>query len=121
MTWTAAPGTSRRPAPSIPRAGATPRRGRDGAARRRPPGPRAHAPRRHGGARGGEGRTGYLLALAATRTGDAARAGRILDAGLEVPDLREGEDSLADLWREARPGVEVPAVLRFDMRETDGA
>lgn len=68
-----------------------------------------------------EGRTGYLLALAATRTGDTARAAEILDAGLEVPDLREGEDSLADLWREVRPGVEVPAVLRFDMRETDGA
>ncbi len=66
-----------------------------------------------------EGRTGYLLALAATRTGDPARAGRLLDAGLEVPDLREGEDSLADLWREARPGVAVPAALRFDMRETE--
>jgi tetratricopeptide (TPR) repeat protein len=63
-----------------------------------------------------EGRTGYLLATAAARTGDTTRADAILDAGLEVPDLREGEDSLAELWRELRPGEPVPDEFRFDMQ-----
>jgi tetratricopeptide (TPR) repeat protein len=64
------------------------------------------------------GRTGYLLALASARTGEPARAGALLDAGLVVPDIREGEDSLAELWREVRPDRPVPADYRFDMRET---
>ncbi len=67
-----------------------------------------------------EGRTGFLLATALARTGERARAAALLDAGLDVPDLREGEDAIADLWRELRPGTPVPARYRFDMRETAG-
>ncbi|RSN11602.1 DUF5107 domain-containing protein [Nonomuraea sp. WAC 01424] len=44
------------------------------------------------------GRVRLLEARAALSTGDRARTGRILDAGLIVPDLREGEDALDDLW-----------------------
>lgn len=65
------------------------------------------------------GRSAFLLALAAVRTGDRERAAAILDGGLEVPDLREGEDSLAELWREVSPDRHVPEDYRFDMRETD--
>jgi tetratricopeptide (TPR) repeat protein len=65
-----------------------------------------------------EGRTGFLLATALARTGETARAALLLDAGLEMPDLREGEDAIADLWRELRPDTPVPSAYRFDMRET---
>ena len=44
------------------------------------------------------GRVRLLEARAALGTGDLARCGAILTSGLEVPDLREGEDSLAELW-----------------------
>ncbi|MCU1472938.1 DUF5107 domain-containing protein [Amnibacterium sp.] len=66
------------------------------------------------------GRTGFLLATALARTGEPERAAALLEAGLEVPDLREGEDAIADLWREVRPGVPVPDAYRFDMRDTGG-
>ncbi|HET6825375.1 MAG TPA: DUF5107 domain-containing protein [Amnibacterium sp.] len=65
-----------------------------------------------------EGRTGFLLASALARTGGTARAAALLEAGLDVPDLREGDDAIADLWRELRPGTPVPVRYRFDMRET---
>jgi tetratricopeptide (TPR) repeat protein len=65
-----------------------------------------------------EGRIGFLLATALARTGDVARAAALLDGGLEVPDLREGEDAIADLWREVRPDVPVPDHYRFDMQAT---
>ena len=67
------------------------------------------------------GRTGFLLATALARTGERERAAALLEGGLEVPDLREGEDAIADLWREVRPGVPVPDAYRFDMRDTGGA
>jgi tetratricopeptide (TPR) repeat protein len=67
------------------------------------------------------GRTGFLLATALARTGERERAAALLEAGLEVPDLREGEDAIADLWREVRPGLPVPDAYRFDMRDTGGA
>lgn len=44
------------------------------------------------------GRTRLLEAQAALAAGDRARTGRILKEGLVVPDLREGEDSLDELW-----------------------
>lgn len=44
------------------------------------------------------GRTRLLEAQAALAAGDRARAGRILEEGLVVPDLREGENALDDLW-----------------------
>jgi hypothetical protein len=46
------------------------------------------------------GRVRLLEARAAARAGELARCGVILESGLEVPDLREGEDSLAELWWE---------------------
>jgi hypothetical protein len=44
------------------------------------------------------GRIRMLECRAAIAAGDLARAGRLLDSGLVVDDLREGEDSLAQLW-----------------------
>lgn len=44
------------------------------------------------------GRVLLLEAQAALAAGDRARTARILDEGLVVPDLREGEDSLDALW-----------------------
>ncbi len=58
-------------------------------------------------------------ARAAVRTGDLSRAGGILDGGaLEVPDLREGEDSLADLWfaYQAAAGTNAPLPAAYDFR-----
>lgn len=54
------------------------------------------------------GRIQLLTARAAFGVGDLDRAGRLLEAGIVVPDLREGEVSLSALWfdfcerREAR-------------------
>ena len=66
-----------------------------------------------------------LEARAAVATGDLARARAILTGPLEVPDLREGEDSLADLWWEysaalvaaGRPTIVDPA-MRAEVRRT---
>ena len=58
-------------------------------------------------------------ARAAVLVGDASRAGRILEgAGLEVPDLREGEDSLADLWLDYQRlrGTSDPLPASYDFR-----
>ncbi|MCL7380531.1 DUF5107 domain-containing protein [Streptomyces sp. 35G-GA-8] len=45
-----------------------------------------------------DGRLRMLEARAALETGDTTRCGRILDDGLDVPNLREGDTSLSDLW-----------------------
>ena len=55
------------------------------------------------------GRVRFLQARAALRAGDLSRAGAGLESGLEVPDLREGEDSLAELWWEYRARLAVAA------------
>ncbi|HET9127973.1 MAG TPA: DUF5107 domain-containing protein [Propionibacteriaceae bacterium] len=58
-------------------------------------------------------------ARAAVLLGDAARAGAILDDGrLEVPDLREGEDSLASLWDDYQgvSGGSAPLPGAYDFR-----
>jgi hypothetical protein len=55
------------------------------------------------------GRVRLLEARAALRAGDLARAGAVLESGLEVPDLREGEDSLAELWWDYRARLAVAA------------
>jgi tetratricopeptide (TPR) repeat protein len=44
------------------------------------------------------GRIRLLEARAALDAGDLARCGRLLEAGIEVPDLKEGEESLDALW-----------------------
>ncbi|WP_243399689.1 DUF5107 domain-containing protein [Arthrobacter glacialis] len=62
------------------------------------------------------GRVKFLQALALARTGDSAAAAEILKAGIEVPDLREGVNSLTELWREVCPGEDVPAEYQFSMQ-----
>ncbi|MFE6996283.1 DUF5107 domain-containing protein [Microbacterium sp. NPDC057659] len=61
------------------------------------------------------GRFRVLAVQAALASGDRAAAGRILEAGFEVPDLREGELSMSALWHEAFPGRPVPAHYDFEM------
>ena len=56
-----------------------------------------------------------LEAWAAVGAGDAARARAILDSGLEVPDLREGERSIDQLWAAAYPDRELPPMYDFRM------
>jgi uncharacterized protein DUF5107 len=62
------------------------------------------------------GRIRLLEVRAALASGEADRARDILTAGLVVPDLREGEESLDTLWLQAFPGTEVPARYDFRMR-----
>jgi hypothetical protein len=62
------------------------------------------------------GRFRMLEAQAAAASGDEERARAILDAGVVVDDLREGETALDALWTALRPGVEVPAQYDFRMR-----
>ncbi|MEW1792983.1 hypothetical protein [Streptomyces niveus] len=45
-----------------------------------------------------DGRLRMLEARAALETGDTTRCGRIWNDGLDVPNLREGDTSLSDLW-----------------------
>jgi tetratricopeptide (TPR) repeat protein len=53
------------------------------------------------------------------RSGDPSRAEALLDEGIELPGLREGENDLAGLWREIqlRLGTDraVPAQYEFSM------
>ena len=66
------------------------------------------------------GRIRLLELRSAVRAGDLDRAGGILDSDLAVDDLREGEDSLADLWDDyhrARGTTPAPALpRRLDFR-----
>jgi hypothetical protein len=61
------------------------------------------------------GRLRFLKAMALARTGRAAEAAAILRAGVEIPDLREGEDAIATLWEEVCAGEPVPAAYQFGM------
>ncbi|WP_244296427.1 DUF5107 domain-containing protein [Paenarthrobacter nitroguajacolicus] len=61
------------------------------------------------------GRLRFLKALALARTGNPGEAATILKAGVEVPDLREGEDAIAALWQEVCPDEPVPAAYQFGM------
>jgi hypothetical protein len=61
------------------------------------------------------GRIRLLEAWAAVGAGARARAAAILDAGLEVADLREGEHSVDRLWRAVHPDRELPSVYDFRM------
>ncbi|WP_347877635.1 DUF5107 domain-containing protein [Paenarthrobacter sp. MSM-2-10-13] len=63
----------------------------------------------------GVGRLRFLKALALARTGKAAEAAAILREGVEIPDLREGEDAIAALWEEVCPDEPVPAAYQFGM------
>jgi hypothetical protein len=55
-----------------------------------------------------------LEAWAAAGAGDR-RATEILDAGLEVADLREGERSVDQLWEAVNPDRELPEIYDFRM------
>ncbi len=61
------------------------------------------------------GRLTFLKALALARGGHGAEAAAILRNGVEIPDLREGEDAIAALWEEVCPGEPVPAAYQFGM------
>ncbi|MCP1412776.1 DUF5107 domain-containing protein [Paenarthrobacter sp. A20] len=63
----------------------------------------------------GVGRLRFLRALALARTGNPGGAAAILREGVEIPDLREGEDALAALWQEVCPNEAVPAAYQFGM------
>lgn len=61
------------------------------------------------------GRIRLLKAMALVRTGEPQRAAAILREGIEVADFREGDDSIAALWREVCPGEDVPVHYEFSM------
>ncbi|MGB3376901.1 MAG: DUF5107 domain-containing protein, partial [Microbacterium sp.] len=61
------------------------------------------------------GRFRVLAVRAALGSGDRAEAGRLLETGIEVPDIREGELSMSDLWREAFGDRPVPERYDFSM------
>ncbi|RBQ18321.1 DUF5107 domain-containing protein [Spongiactinospora rosea] len=78
-----------------------------------PPGLRAH------------GRVRMLECIAAIRAGRPERATRLADLTLAVDDLREGEDSLAELWSRyheardkaaGRSGTDHPLPPQYDFR-----
>jgi tetratricopeptide (TPR) repeat protein len=71
------------------------------------------------------GRTRLAEARVALRAGDLARCGDLLRTGVEVPDLREGDDALHDLWWDFRAalaaaerGRPVDPALRAEVAET---
>lgn len=64
---------------------------------------------------GREPRLRLIEAQAAVAAGRYERARTVLDHGLEVPDLKEGEQSLDALWRTVRPNQPVPHVYDFRM------
>jgi hypothetical protein len=66
------------------------------------------------------GRLCLLEAQALAGTGETARARDLLEAGIEVADLREGETGLDTLWSTLHPGVPVPAHYDFRMRRETG-
>src|SRR5690625_2524055 len=61
------------------------------------------------------GRARLLEGTAALRTGDRGRAEAVLASALVIPDLREGERSLSDLWHEVYGDEPVPAHYDFRM------
>ncbi len=61
------------------------------------------------------GRIRFLQARAQADVGDRGAAAAILKAGIEVPDLREGANSLTELWQRVCPGEDVPAAYQFSM------
>ena len=61
------------------------------------------------------GRVRFLHARALSDAGNTAAAAAILKAGVEVPDLREGANSITELWRQVCPGEDAPAWYQFSM------
>jgi hypothetical protein len=67
------------------------------------------------------GRLRMLEARALAETGHIERARNLIEAGIEVPDLREGEQGLDVLWARLYPDTPVPGQYDFRMRNCDGA
>jgi hypothetical protein len=65
------------------------------------------------------GRFRMIEAQASAAAGDLERARAIMDDGIVVDDLREGERALDSLWQLLHPGGPVPAHYDFRMRTTD--
>jgi tetratricopeptide (TPR) repeat protein len=61
----------------------------------------------------GHGRVVLQQIRALLAVGDRTAAARLLQQGIDVPDLREGE-SIEAVWRLACPGVDLPS--RYDFR-----
>jgi predicted Zn-dependent protease len=61
------------------------------------------------------GRIRLHTAQAALATGDLEEVRRLLDEGITVDNLQEGEDSLDLLWIAAYPGLAVPTEYDFRM------
>jgi hypothetical protein len=51
-------------------------------------------------------------------TGERTAAARLLQQGIDVPDLREGE-SIEAVWRQACPGIDLPSRYDFRMHPTE--
>lgn len=62
------------------------------------------------------GRARLLEGFAALEAGERDRAEQVLADGIDIPDLREGELALSDLWAAVHPGRPVPARYDFRMR-----
>ncbi|ABY21974.1 protein CDC27Hs [Renibacterium salmoninarum ATCC 33209] len=67
------------------------------------------------GARGG--RVEFLRVQALAALGRTVEAAEALKAGITVPDLHEGENSLAALWQQVCPGADIPAAYQFGMSD----
>src|SRR5690625_971033 len=63
------------------------------------------------------GRVRLLEGFAALAAGHRDRAEALLEAEIVIPDLREGELALSDLWAAVHPDRPVPAGYDFRMRE----
>ena len=61
------------------------------------------------------GRFRVLAVRAALASGDRPEARRMLEDEFDVPDIREGELSMSDLWRQAFPDRPVPERYDFSM------
>ncbi len=63
----------------------------------------------------GIGRVRFLIARAHALTGSPEAAAAMLRAGIEIADIREGEDSISALWSLVCPGEDVPDEYQFRM------
>ncbi|HEY8454531.1 MAG TPA: DUF5107 domain-containing protein [Actinopolymorphaceae bacterium] len=61
------------------------------------------------------GRVRLSEAQTAVAAGDRDRAARLLADGIEVADIREGENALAELWKQVYPDRPLPAEYDFGM------
>ncbi|MGN6404991.1 DUF5107 domain-containing protein [Sinomonas sp.] len=62
-----------------------------------------------------QGRIRFLNAAALAGAGKTEEAAELLRAGVEVADLREGENAISELWEQLHPGEEVPLEYQFSM------